>query len=113
MQAMSASRGFAYEALLVLDSGTDPAAPGGAVTVALCGQWDHEGPCAHPHNNAIDTAGSPARFRTVFVADDETVSVVSRAISDALRAGRGWTVRSSGERPLSAEERALAERLAL
>ena len=31
------------EAELLLADDTDPAAPGAAVTVALCGHWEHEG----------------------------------------------------------------------
>jgi len=32
---------YIYEAELDLVPGADPRAPGGAVTVALCGRWDH------------------------------------------------------------------------
>lgn len=46
-----------HRAELILDDEADERAPGGAVTVALCGHWDHEGPCQWPHNNAIDDVG--------------------------------------------------------
>ena len=36
-----------------LEPGADKRAPGGAVTVALCGHWDHEGPCRWPHRSNI------------------------------------------------------------
>jgi hypothetical protein len=45
---------FVVEAALALTEGCDSAAVGGAVTVELCGSWDHEGPCRWPHNSAID-----------------------------------------------------------
>jgi len=33
---------FAHEAVLVTEPDADVRAPGAAVTVALCGHWDHE-----------------------------------------------------------------------
>ena len=36
---------FAHDAVVVLDAGGDDRAPGGAITVELCGHWDHEPPC--------------------------------------------------------------------
>ena len=38
-------RSFVHEADLWLAGGVDPAAVGAAVTAALCGHWEHEGPC--------------------------------------------------------------------
>jgi len=52
----------------MLAEGTDPAAVGAMVTVALCGHWEHDGPCRWPHHNQIDGA----QFRTVFIATPET-----------------------------------------
>jgi len=48
---MSESVARAIEAEVRLDSGTDPAAVGAAVTVELCGHWEHEGPCRWPPAN--------------------------------------------------------------
>ena len=36
-----------------LEPGADEREPGGAVTVSLCGHWDHEGPCRWPHFSTI------------------------------------------------------------
>ena len=36
---------YAHDAVVILDPGGDSRAPGGAITVALCGHWDHEPPC--------------------------------------------------------------------
>ena len=33
---------FAHDAVLALAPGADERAPGAAITVALCGHWDHE-----------------------------------------------------------------------
>ena len=52
-------KAFAFEALLELEPGTDTRAPGGAVTVALCGAWEHDGPCRWPHHSDIDAGSVP------------------------------------------------------
>jgi len=44
---------YVLEARLELDDGLDPAAVGAAVTVELCGHWEHAGPCRWPHNSEI------------------------------------------------------------
>ena len=105
--------GFVHEALLELDAGCDPAAPGGAVTVALCGSWDHHGPCHWPHHNDIDDTAASARFRTVFVAPAEDGDEVTDRIRAALtRPGTGWQVVSDRRRDLTVEEQEQASRLA-
>jgi hypothetical protein len=87
----AAREAFVQEAELLLADDTDPAAPGEAVTVALCGYWEHEGPCRWPHNNAIVTdGGGTARFRTLFVADGAEEQAV--AISSPAR----WPTRRGG-----------------
>jgi len=91
--------------------GDDPAAPGGAVTHVLCGPWDHEGACRWPHNNAIDTTAIPARFRTLFVAHAADEPEIRGRIDTALRGGDGWSVMSTGPRPVVDTERSLARRL--
>jgi len=108
---MPARRAFVHEARLALAAGTDTRAPGGAVTTALCGHWEHEGPCRWPHNNEIAVIGETAVFRTVFVAPPDDEEEVRRAIETALRAPGGWTVVSAGARPLAEDENALARRL--
>ena len=44
---------FVQEATVDLADGADPRAVGGAITVALCGHWDHEPPCHWPHHTDI------------------------------------------------------------
>ncbi len=103
---------FVQEAELLLADDTDPAAPGAAVTVALCGYWDHQGPCRWPHNNAITTdGGGTARFRTLFVADGAEEQAVRDRIAGALADPEVWSVTSSAARPVAASAHDLARRL--
>jgi hypothetical protein len=74
---------FVLEAELALREGVDPGAVGAAVTVELCGHWEHEGPCRWPHNSAIETQRDPARFRTLFVADEREATLVCGRIETA------------------------------
>jgi hypothetical protein len=102
---------YVLDAQLALDDDTDPRSVGAAVTVELCGHWDHPGPCRWPHNNAIETDREAARFRTVFVADQHEEPAVRTRIEDALRGGSGWAVLSVGSRPVAQTEAGLAESL--
>jgi hypothetical protein len=102
---------FVVEAELELRVGVDPAAVGAAVTVELCGHWEHEGACRWPHNSSIDAEPGPARFRTLFVADEVEAMVVRHRIESALRTAAGWRVLSVASRLVAEPERALAERL--
>jgi hypothetical protein len=103
---------YVHEAELRLAEGADPAAPGGAVTTALCGHWEHDGPCRWPHNNDVAVSGSVATFRTLFVAPAADEHEVRRRIDEALANGRDWVVYETGPRDVAASERSLAERLA-
>jgi hypothetical protein len=104
-------RAFAVEAQLELRPGTDTRAPGGEVTVALCGHWDHDGPCRWPHNSSIDTSATPARLRTVVAADDDTVDEVVSRIEAALRRDTRWSLRECQTDGIKASERSLARDL--
>ena len=111
MQPVTDAGAFVVEAELVLHDGVDPAAVGAAVTVELCGHWEHEGPCRWPHNSAIEIEREPARFRTLFVADEPEAALVRDRIETALRGGSGWQVVDLRSRPVAEAEGALAERL--
>ena len=51
---------FAHDAVVAMDGDSDPAAPGGAITVARCDSWDHDPPCPlAPHL----ISGAPAEVR--------------------------------------------------
>ena len=108
---MSADR-FPYvlEADVRIAPDTDPAALGAAVTTALCGHWEHEGPCRWPHNNAV--SDDHASFRTVFVAPADEEAEVRMRIEDGLRTRAGWELLETLTRPVLPGEEPLAQRLA-
>jgi hypothetical protein len=101
-----------HEATLQLEHGTDPRAPGGAVTVALCGHWKHEGACRWPHHTSISGQGSERVVRTVFVAARSEAAEVRERIREALAWVGGWRLLQDGPAPLNEDERELARRLA-
>lgn len=53
-------RAFAHDAFVNLEDDSDPNALGGAVTVEVCGQWNHPGqPCPlAPHHTSAEDAPS-------------------------------------------------------
>ena len=104
-----------------MDSDGDLRSPGGAITVALCGHWDHQPPCPlAPHHTSADRIGDVVHVRVLFTAEPELSDEVRRRIDDALRDGsqRGpdgvvtrWAVVTSGSSTVSAGEHDHAERL--
>jgi hypothetical protein len=108
---MSELRAFVHEADLDLVRGTDERAPGGAVTVALCGHWEHDGRCRWPHNNAISVEEARARFRTLFVAPPDEEGEVRARIEQGLAATDEWRVVATRARPVAPDEDDLAGRL--
>ena len=105
------SEAYVVEAEVDLASGTDPAAVGAAVTVELCGHWEHDGPCRWPHNSDIDASRSPAVLRTIYVADPDEQQAVRGRIEQALGASSEWSVVDFRERDVADGERELAGRL--
>ncbi len=104
------ARAFVAEAEIALTAGVDPAAVGAAVTVELCGHWEHDGPCRWPHNNDLRAGPALATFRTLFVAEASEEEEVRERIGAALRCG-GWQVVTVRARPVDQREQALATRL--
>jgi hypothetical protein len=78
---------FAHEGYLELADGADDRAPGAAVTVSLCGHWDHEGDCRWRHYTSIERNGSTLTVRTVFASDSDEEAEVRARIIAALDAG--------------------------
>jgi hypothetical protein len=86
--------GYAHKAVLVIPEGDEPVAPGGAITVELCGHWEHEPPCRYPHvTEVVDSSGDRVTIRTLFACEPAEVASVRARISDALD---GWTVLDQG-----------------
>ena len=104
-------RGHVHHAEIAFDAGADTRAPGGAVTVALCGSWDHEGSCRWPHHTSVDEATAPAAVRVVYVVGDDELDHVRTLIDSALTAGDGWRAIATWPDQLTANERAHADRL--
>ena len=104
-------RAYVHELMLAMDPGADPAGPGAVVTAALCGGWEHEGPCRWPHHTAVSPAGDALRVRTVFVAAPEDEHEVRARIASALVHAPGWFVIAGGPSQVTEDEAALAGRL--
>ena len=113
---------YAHDAVMVLDPGGDSAAPGGAITVALCGHWDHLPPCplAPHHTDAVPAGGDAMRLRVLFAADPDRETQVRSLIGQALASGRltgpdgrvtTWTLQSSAAACVRPDEADHASRL--
>ena len=111
---------FAHDAVLSMNKDADERAPGAAVTVALCGHWEHEPPCPlSPHYVHVERVENDLRVRVVFAAAPEAEGEVRRRIERAL-AGQWefpdgftarWRLLQSRPDDLSPEEVDRAQRL--
>src|SRR3954468_3982057 len=91
--------GFAHDALLPMELGADDRAPGGAITVALCGSWEPQPPCPlAPHHTRAERAGGQARVRILSPGAPDDERRVRGTIDDALARGTGDTPDGSGTR---------------
>jgi hypothetical protein len=113
---------YFHEAVLAMVPHADLRAPGGAVTLALCGSWDHEPPCPlAAHHCSTRWRGAEARTRVLFVAGPERELQVRGLVHEALAAGTltdpagvtsTWRLLDSGIAVPSSRERARGRRLA-
>jgi hypothetical protein len=106
-------RSFVQCAELLLETDADPASPGGAATLRLCGSWDHAGPCRWPHRTSANWEGARGKIRVVFTAREEEELEVRRLIHSALTHGQcvgpdgrrsRWTVTAHSGGTLNDEE---------
>jgi hypothetical protein len=89
----------------------DDRAPGGAITVALCGHREHDPPCPlAPHHTAVTRDGSTVRLRVLYATEPHRVGEVRRRIDAALAAG-DWQVVTAGCSRIESQERDHARRL--
>ncbi|TCO60941.1 hypothetical protein [Actinocrispum wychmicini] len=112
---------FAHDAVLAMTPEEDVRAPGGAVTVALCGDWAHEPPCPlAAHHTGVTRDGDQVRLRILFAAEPGDESVVRERIGAALGAGRlvtpegataTWRLLDDAASPVAADETDHAARL--
>lgn len=113
--------GFVHEAVLIMEPGTDIRAPGAAITVELCGHWQHSPPCpVAPHHTLASRAGREVRVRTLFAAEPAVAGTVRQRIDRALSGGHlhgpdgvttRWQLRTSYASVVLAEEIGDAQRL--
>jgi len=107
---------FAHSATVIVAPDADARALGGAVTVALCGHWEHEPPCRWPHHTstapiALDGA---LLVRTVFACAPADEAQVRGLISAALATPTepaAWRLVSQHADVVAENERELADRL--
>ena len=79
---------FAHAAELDLAADADPRAPGGAITVALCGGVDHAPPCPlAAHYTGVEQDGPRVQLRILFASAARDEAHVRDLIETALRAG--------------------------
>lgn len=102
---------FAHEAVLSLGPDEDERAPGGAITVELCGSTDHAPPCPFaPHFTDARRDGDQLHVRILFSVVPERESEVRERILSALSAQ--WQVQSTRAAPVRDDELDHAQRLA-
>jgi hypothetical protein len=118
---VTARAAYVHEALLAMEAGADVAAPGGAVTEALCGAVAHPPPCPlAPHHTTARAVDDGVAVRVLFAVEPAAEGEVRGRVDRALAAGvcegpdgrrSRWTLRRSGPGVASAEEREHAARL--
>jgi len=112
---------FAHDAVVDVEYDTDLSGPGGAVTLALCGAFDHPPPCpVAPHATRADRQPGGVAVRVLFATEAVREAEVRRQIDEALAGGTcaapdgtrtHWTLRSSAPGSVTESERAHAARL--
>ena len=112
---------FLHLATVEMGADDDDRAPGAAITLALCGSWEHSPPCplAAHHTQPVRDGGT-VDLRVVFATEPEDEDEVRRRTDEALRAGTAtdqnggtssWALRGSRPGVLSPSERAQALRM--
>lgn len=111
---------FAHDAVLSMGDEADEGAPGAAVTVALCGHWEHEPPCPlAPHHVRSERVDGDLQVRVLFATDPENEPEVRRRVEQALSGQwpfpdgftASWQLRHSRPSEVSPDESDHAERL--
>ncbi|TYB44167.1 hypothetical protein [Actinomadura chibensis] len=112
---------FVHDAVVSLEAGGDVRAPGAAITVALCGHWEHEPPCPlAPHHTTAERSGDEVRLRVLFAAAPADEAEVRTRIEAGLsRAGLDgpdgvtthWRLRTAHPGRLRPDEAAHAAQL--
>src|SRR5829696_110145 len=86
--AWSMRQVYAQDAVVRMGPTDDPDAIGAAVTVALCGHWEHDPPCPlAPHATRAERNGGQVQVRTLFATGANLEMEVRRRIDHALTSG--------------------------
>ena len=108
---------YVHEATIESHPGSNVHAIGAAVTVELCGHWEHQPPCRWPHHTAAEEI-RPGRVltRTVVVAGIESQEA-ERRVRAALAAGSApwvegsWSMLAVARVPPRSDDIELAEQI--
>jgi hypothetical protein len=112
---------FVHLATVEMSVDDDDGAPGAAITLALCGSWEHSPPCPlAAHHTQPTRDGRTVDLRVVFATEPEHQDEVRRRIDGALRGGAAtdpngvtshWALHGSKPGVLSQSERTQALRM--
>jgi hypothetical protein len=112
---------YAHDAVLDMPPDADVRAPGAAITVALCGYWNHEPPCPlAAHHIRAERVGDQVHLRVLFATEPDNEPVVRQRIDAALSQGElagpdetatRWRLRTSQAGEVTAAEAGHAGRL--
>jgi hypothetical protein len=112
---------YAHDAVVRMAPDADIRAVGAAVTVALCGHWDHQPPCPlAAHHTRADRVDDEVRVRILFATEPDREAEVRDRIAAALAAGHldgpdgpvAWRLDHAGASPVAPEEAEHAARIA-
>ena len=79
---------FAHDAVVDMDDDADLTGPGGAVTLALCGSFDHAPPCPiAPHHSRAERRDDGVAVRVLFAVEAPREAEVRARIDEALATG--------------------------
>ena len=112
---------FVHDAVVAMQPYGRPEALGGAITMALCGHWDHQPPCPlAPHYVASFPAGETVTLRVLFATEPTNEQRVRSLIGEALAAGQltgpdgrvvTWQLRAASPGSIRADEGEIADHL--
>ena len=78
-----------HDAVVTMEPDGDTRAPGAAITVALCGHWEHQPPCPlAPHHTGAQRSDGQVRLRVLFAAEPAAEADVRHRIGAALSQAR-------------------------
>jgi hypothetical protein len=110
-----AREAFAHDAVVAMQPGCGHNAPGAAITLALCGSWDHSPPCPlAPHYVSNTDTDETVALRVLFATEPANEQHVRALIGEALATGHlavpdggvaTWQLRSSSRGEIRVDEK--------